>query len=345
MTTRDFWKSAGMHLVDVDPMTGWLSVTPQLIRAYLTRPEIHPIEESCDNEHALHAALMDNPFREVDATRVSALADSDTAENYRFFLAFRDLLQESGTIEATYLALMRGQAGANAGVAVPPVFADQLVHLIARNMLKDVTDPIRLRAAEIFFRAQTVSIDEGRVMLADDEIVLRQAGQQVQSGLEHLLAATGTPVKSVALDVLDEDNSDIYWERSDRFNTVVDFRFEQPAPDAFARVIETWLAHLLKIDVRVEPRPSLQDSDWRWHIGLDRTATNLLNELYDGERLSDGQAQQIVGLFRMRFVDDNIVLPDVRGHPVYLGLAMTVDKKLKMKPQNLLTNLPLRPLS
>jgi hypothetical protein len=32
----------------------------------------------------------------------------------------------------------------------------------------------------------------------------------------------------------------------------------------------------------------------------------------------------------------------VRGKPVYLGLAMNNDKKLVFKPQNLLTNFPLR---
>jgi len=32
----------------------------------------------------------------------------------------------------------------------------------------------------------------------------------------------------------------------------------------------------------------------------------------------------------------------VRGEPVYLILAMTPDKTIRMKPQNLLTGLPVR---
>ena len=32
---------------------------------------------------------------------------------------------------------------------------------------------------------------------------------------------------------------------------------------------------------------------------------------------------------------------DVAGRPVYLGLAMTADRLLRVKPQNLLLNLPL----
>ena len=35
------------------------------------------------------------------------------------------------------------------------------------------------------------------------------------------------------------------------------------------------------------------------------------------------------------------MLPRVRGRPVYLGLAMTAAARLKLKPQNLLVNLPL----
>jgi hypothetical protein len=36
--------------------------------------------------------------------------------------------------------------------------------------------------------------------------------------------------------------------------------------------------------------------------------------------------------------------PDVAGRPVWLGLAMTPDGLLRLKPQNLLVNLPLRAL-
>ena len=36
---------------------------------------------------------------------------------------------------------------------------------------------------------------------------------------------------------------------------------------------------------------------------------------------------------------------DVAGRPVYLGLAMDAEQVLKLKPQNLLLNLPLAALS
>lgn len=332
----DFWKSAGMHLVERGP-EGWLKVTPQLLLAYWTRPEVHPIETSCAEEVRLHEELLADPLMPVDEARLERLADPDAADNYRVVLAFREVLTAAGTIEGAYLKLARAS-----NVTLPPVFIDQMVHLILRNILKDVRDPMRLRAAELFFREQTVSTDGGRLLLADEEIVEMHA-KSGETGLAQLLAETGTPMRTVELDVLDEDNKETYWNRSDRFDTVIDFRFEQPALDAFARVIEAWLMHLMHLEVRVEPRPKVEDTDWRWHIGLDREATRILNALYEGAPVGVEEMSRIVALFRMHIRDDRAVIDRVRGRPVYLGLAMTAGKRLKMKPQNLLTNLPLRP--
>lgn len=332
---RDFWKSAGLHLVEVGP-DGWLKITPQLLLAYWTRPEVHPIETSCAEEIRLHEELLADPFLPVDEARLARLADPDAADNYRAVRAFRELLTEAGTVEGAYLKVALADR-----ISIPPVFIDQMAHLILRNILKDVRDPMRLRAAEVFFREQTVSTDGGRLLLADEEIVEMHA-RSGESGLAQLLTETGTPMRSVELDVLDEDNKEIYWERSDRFDTVVDFRFEQPALDAFARVIEAWLRHLMQLEVRVEPRPKVEDTDWRWHIGLDREATRILNALYEGQPVSVDELSQIVALFRMHIRDDSAVIDRVKGRPVYLGLAMTPAKRVKMKPQNLLANFPLR---
>lgn len=333
---RDFWKSAGMHLCEVDG-SGRLKVTPDLLRAYFTRPEVHPVEESCAEERRLFENLMNDPFAAVEPARLEAIADTDAADNYRVVLRFRDYLMQAGTIEGAYLQIMR-----SGSVDLPPVFIDQMVHLILRNALKKVNDPIRLRAAEIFFREQNVNTDEGRIMLADEEIVELYAKTGGAGGLGQLLAESATPMRNVQLDVLDEDNKAIYWERSDRFDTVVDFRFMQPALDAFARVIETWISHLVGIRVRVQPRQQIQDEHWSWHIGLDRESTQILNALYEGETVSAEDAARLIALFRMDIEDRNAVMPALRGKPVYLGLAMTPSKTLRMKPQNLLTNLPLQ---
>lgn len=330
-----FWKSAGLHLVERNER-GWLAVSPDLIRAYLTRPEIHPIDTSCANEVALFEALMDDPFLIVPDETLAAFQDADAADNYRLVLAYRDLLSDAGTLEGAYLELMR-----SASIRVPPVFIDQLVHLILGNVLYDCTDPLRLRAAELFFREQSVSTDDGKIMLADHEIVEMQASTSEGNVIAQLLAETATPMRQVELDVLTDDNAQIYWPRSDRFDTVVDLRFTQPANNALARVIEDWVRHFLGLDVNVQPLSTIKDEAWRWHIGLDRDATTILNALYNDEDVDEADLQRILALYRMEIRDRDRVIADVVGKPVYLGLAMGVDKRLRLKPQNLLTNLPL----
>ena len=122
---------------------------------------------------------------------------------------------------------------------------------------------------------------------------------------------------------------------------MIDLRFTQPGLDALARVIESWVVHFTGARVRVHPMQRIDDEQWTWHIGLDAEASRILNGLYEGRDMAFEDMQQIIALFRMSFEDVDVVRPSVRGRPVYLGLAMTRDKKLKMKPQNLLINLPL----
>lgn len=332
---RDFWKSAGFHLTErLD--NGGLAVSADLLRAYVTRPEVHPVEESCEMEHRIFEALMEDPFRAVSEAELAGIADPDAAGNYRIVLGFRDHLAAAGTIEAAYAGLIRG-----APVQVPPVFIDQLVHIILRSILDDETDPMRLRAAELLFRDQTVSTDEGQCLLADSEIVEMVSETGGLGGLGALLVESGTPTRSVTLDIMNEDNADAYWERSDRFDMAIDFRFAEPAQDAFARVLESWIGHMASVPVRIQPMQSIRDERWSWHIGLDASATQILNALYQGEDLHPDQANRIIALFRMEPLDKSMFRQSMRGKPVYLGLAMDEQHVLKVKPQNLLTNLPL----
>ncbi len=47
-----------------------------------------------------------------------------------------------------------------------------------------------------------------------------------------------------------------------------------------------------------------------------------------------------MALFRLESLDRSAFVPAMSGKPVYLGLAMTPGRLVKMKPQNLLVNLP-----
>jgi hypothetical protein len=331
---RDFWKSAGFHLTHRDA-SGFLAVTADYLRAYYTRPEIHPIEESCDIEHRLFEALMGDPFRPVEEAEIAAIKSRDAADNYRLALAYRDALIAAGSLEAAFVSLFRSGA-----IAVPPVFIDQLVHIILRNILDGETDPFRLKAAELFFRDQSVSTLNGQILLADAEIVEMLSETGGMGGLGALLAEAGTPTRSVTLDVMTEENSGDYWARSDRFDMAGDFRFTQPLQDAFARVVERWVEHFTGIAPRVQPMQSIRDERWSWHIGLDVTATGILNRLYAGEAVPEEETAFLMALFRLESLDRSAFIPAMAGKPVYLGLAMTPGRLVKMKPQNLLVNLP-----
>jgi hypothetical protein len=331
----DFWKSAGLHLVERDE-NGWLTVTPDYLRAYITLPQVHPVDESCAAEHALFEKLMEDPFAAVEDSELERIADADAAGNYRILLRFRDHLARHKTVEAAYAALFTGDP-----ISIPPLFIDQMVHLILRNILSGVEDPFRLRAAELFFREQVATVDDDQLMLADQEIV-EMRSKDGFGGLGQLLAQAGTPAREVALEVMTEENQDLYWQRSDRFDMAVDFRFTQPAPDALGRVIEAWIDHFLKVKTRVHAVKSIRDQAWSWHVGLDQEATRILNALYEGEELDESDLFNILSLYRLDFLNAGDVVDSMQGKPVYLAVAMNKARRVVLKPQNLLTNLPIR---
>jgi hypothetical protein len=332
----DFWQRSGYHLLDRDG-TGRLVVTGDFLRAYFDRPEIRPIETSCAEEIALHRDLMADPLMCVPCQRLAALADPDVRENYQVVLAFRGQLTRHPTLEAFYLDRARGDRGP----AVPPLFLDHIVQVVLRGILDGCDDPLRLRAAELLFRTQKVTVTEGTVMMADEETVEMRAAQN-GTGLGGALLADDAPAAvSVELDVLNAENKATYWQRSDRFDTVFEAGLERFGLDALSRVLECWVDHFLGVAVSIQPVARIRDERWRWHVGLDAEASAILNDLYEGREVDEARLARNLALFRLEFRDAAVVAPEVAGRPVYLGMAMTVDGRLRLKPQNLLVNLPI----
>jgi hypothetical protein len=332
---RDFWVSAG-HRMLRRGADGRHQVTDEFLRAYLERPEIQPPEAACAAERALHAALLENPRKPVGEADIDRLADPDARDNYRVLLPFRDLLVESESLEAAYRRLITDPPG-----PIPQLFLDHLVHAILRGVLDGTDNPLQARAGELFFRTQRVALQDGQIMLADAETVERLATTGGFGDLGRLLKESNAPMRGVDLDVLSEETGAEYWDRSDRFDTVLDLTFARSGLDAFCRVMEKWIAHFFQLATRIHPVQSIRDERWVWHIGLDVQSTALLNALYRGEEPGEAALAQLLSLFRLEIKDEAAVIERVRGRPVYLGLSMTGEHLLRMKPQNLLVNLPL----
>jgi hypothetical protein len=105
-----------------------------------------------------------------------------------------------------------------------------------------------------------------------------------------------------------------------------------------------WTAHMLAVEVEIEPLAEMRNVDLRWYVGLDAEGTRIGDALWRGEALDEAARGRVVGLFRLTFRDPGAVVDAVGGEAVYLILAMAPDQMLRMKPQNLLTGLPIRHL-
>ena len=331
----DFWKNSGYHLLGRDG-NGHLMVGEEFLRAYLMRPEVGPVEESCAAERALHAELVAAPAKAVPAARIEELADADARDNYRVVLPFIQRLRAAGTVEACYMNLFGGE-----NVTIPALFIDQMAHVVLRNVLDGVEDPMRARAAEMLFRQQTVTIQDGAILAADTDTVEMYATTGGFGDLGRLLVEGGTAPRGAELDVLNDDNAATYWQRDERHDTVIDLTFARPGLDALCHVLEAWVAHFLEARVRIQPVQRISDEHWAWHLGLDVEATRLLNDLYDDVEVDDARSERLLSLFRLEFDDPSLMRADVAGRPVYMAMAMTEARTLRLKPQNLLVNLPL----
>jgi hypothetical protein len=331
----DFWPASGYNLLARSGDA--LLVTDDFIRSLFLRPEIAPVAESCAAEIKLHEVLLAAPRRTVAAAEILQIADPDAQANYRILLKFRDRLLAAATLEAAYTGLFKGD-----GVDVPPIFVFQLTQIFLRHILGQDADPLEARMAECLFRVQKVSVlEDGAVMVADEETIEVFSETGGFGSLGELLKKQNTPTRSIDLDVLSADNAAIYWERDERHDLAVSVNRGQPALDALMRVLEKWVAHFLGVDVTIAHRREIEDQQWVWHVGLDVTASGVLNDLYNNAPVDEERMARLLCLFELRFKNPADMRANIAGKPVYLAMAMDAEGKLKLKPQNLLLNLPL----
>ena len=146
---------------------------------------------------------------------------------------------------------------------MPPLFVNQLTHVILRNALDGCEDPFVLRAAELFFRPQRIMLNEqsrdcGRRGM-DRE---RESGARVAA----LVVAGHTRRRTDRRH--GRPNAASYWHRSDMFDLGLDLSAGQRGLAALAEAMTRWIRHLLAVDVTIEPLAELRDAKFTWYVGL-----------------------------------------------------------------------------
>ena len=331
----DFWRSSGYRLLTIGT-DGRLTLTDDFLRASLLRPELAPLPESCAAELALHEKLMAAPRSAVTDAELAALADPDIRENYAIWLRFRGRLTAAPSLEAAYTTLFKDS------VDVAPLMVQQLTEVLVRHILGESADPIEARVAEMLFRPQKIAVhDDGAVMAADELTVELHSTTGGFGSLGELLNQNRVPTRTVDLDVLDEGNAVTYWERDERHDVAISLNRGRPALAGLCRVLERWILHFLGVAVAIEPKREIDDKRWVWHVGLDAEASGLLNDLYNRVEVGEERMGRLLCLFELRFANPADMRPAIAGRPVYLAMAMDAQSRLKLKPQNLLVNLPL----
>ena len=334
---------------------GWLLPSDEYFRGFLARPELAPVAGSCPAELALHDALLKFPSMPVTPAGLQTVQDADVRESYRLFLRFRDGLLAAGTLEAYYLSLFpRDGMGL---INIPPLFIDLLAQAITYGLLNDSADAYEVRAGEMLFRSQRISSQDGQKLSGDREVLdmLSETGGLGDFG--RFLAEAGGPLPTVNLQVLSDENAPDYLRQLGRHTYLLDLTHElsndlshglvltmtraRSGLNALARVLQKWVRHFLGVEVTIRALQKIDDPAWRWHVGLDVEATALLNDLYEGQEVDPVRLRRLLSLFRLDFADLREMRADVAGKPVYLGLMMNADGVVKLKPQNLLLNLPL----
>ena len=331
---QDFWASSGFALLGRSGSQ--LVATDAWLARFLSWEQLAPPEDAGPAERALHAKLAASPRAAVAASEIEAIEDADARDNWRAFLTFRDRVAAFPTLEAAYRDLF-----AKPSVDVAPIFVDALAQAIVRAILDGTDDAWLCRAGEMFFRLQRVSTEGGRALAADAATLELFAETGGFGDVGRLLRRQRAALPEVKMDVLNAENAPFYFLRDELYGFALDLTPGGEGVRALAEVLRRWVVHMAGVRVTVEPVQDVHDERWRWHVGLDVDASAILDALYRGEALAEAELERVIALFRLEFVQAADALAEAAGKPVYLGLACRPDRTLRIKPQNLLANLPL----
>lgn len=294
------------------------------LRGILASPQLALVPESCASEVTLHKALRAEPLRTIAPPELTAIEDADARDNYAFYSRLQTQVQAAGDLKAYYWQLIKGEVA-----VVPPEVLDVMTEVLTNDMLDasvaahvergspEKNIAIQYAAAEWFYKRQAVHLEDGRVVhdVARDSVrdpldLSHGMANEISHGLLFRLTNANSGLK------------------------------------ALSQVLEKWVAYMLNIEVSIKSLPKVDDAAWRWHIGLEATSTAILNDLYVGGEVSPERLGQLISLFKLEFKNPALLQAQMQqgdgaGKPVYLGLAMDASGQVKIKPHNLLLNLPL----
>lgn len=330
------WPNCGYDLLMIDDQKQ-LRVSDGFLTHLIKRPELSPVDTSCQTERDVFEQLCASPRANIGPDILAKIANQDVADNYRVWLRFRDRLVASPTLEEAYKGFFQG-----GGIDFPPILVDDITQVLVRHVLGPTFGALDARVGEMFFRSQTVTLHEKGSLIAADSLTLFKRSQVPGYGaLGQLLKKGGVTVSQGDLDVLTADNAERYWRSTEAFDMAVVLNWGQPAAKALCRLIEKWVRQLLHVEVSVTTVGAIEEEQWAWHLGLDAQSTAILNALYQGHAVDDDRLRRLLVLFQLKFADPADMLQRVAGQPVYMAIAADENNRLRIKPQNLLLNLPL----
>src|SRR5207237_1988446 len=183
------------------------------------------------------------------------------------------------------------------------LFRTQPLHVILRNALDGCDDPFVLRAAELFFRTQRMTLQEGSLIAADEETIAGTSNTPTSP----LVSMLGIPAEA-EIDIMSDENAEHYFEHSDLFHAALDMTAGRRGVMALAEAMGRWIAHVLNIEVTIEPLTELREAKFTWYVGLDSDGSRIGDLLWNGEELDDATAARVVGLFSLTFCDPDVAI-------------------------------------
>ena len=279
--------------------------------------------------------------RDVAPAELAAIADPDARENYGDLAALsRAAARRRIRSKSAYVGLFQGN-----GVDVPPLFvAAAHAGAAAPHPGRRCAAAMEARAAEMLFRPQKIAVlEDGAVMAADEATVELFATTGGFGSLGELLAQNTTPAREHRPRRARRGECDAVLgaRRAPRLRRSASIA-AGPRSTRWRACSSDGSRTSSACDVTIKHERAIDDEHWVWHVGLDAEASGLLNDLYNDVDIDEARMGRLLCLFRLDFAEPGGHAPGDR-RPA--GLSCDGDGRassvLKLKPQNLLLNLPL----